>query len=205
MVPLAKRTHKPQWFTRKFHTTREQGHESKKIWEAFLTQKLLSTRLGTSKENVKIVYYQSNRVSRQFGISQTMPKPFFNRKIVEHSKRTRDVAKGKVALRKPIFEATPKKFTQTEDTIANGEAAEVEIEPIHVEDSSPEPPTKKKKPKATRVCTRKIAPSPKVALTPKTKKEKIITLDKGDKTTKTSRKLVSNESAYSSPDAYAKM
>lgn len=50
------------------------------IWEAFLTSKLFSTRLGTSKENVKILCHKPNLVSHQFGIIQTVPKPFFNRK-----------------------------------------------------------------------------------------------------------------------------
>lgn len=38
-------------------------------------------------------------------------------------------------------------------------------------------------------------PSPKVPPTPKTNKEKKATLDKGEKTSKTDKKLVSNESA----------
>lgn len=50
------------------------------IWEAFLTPKIFSTRLGTSKENVKILCHKPNLVSCQFGIIQIVPKPFFNRK-----------------------------------------------------------------------------------------------------------------------------
>lgn len=80
MDPFSKRTHGPEWFTRKFPTTGKQEVESKKIWEAFLTPKLLSTGLGTSRENVNILCYQPNLVSHQFGVSQTMPRPFFNRK-----------------------------------------------------------------------------------------------------------------------------
>lgn len=49
MDPFVKQTHGPNWMTRKFHATGEHEVESKKICEVFLTPKLLSTRLGTSK------------------------------------------------------------------------------------------------------------------------------------------------------------
>lgn len=80
MARFVNRTHGPKWFTRKFPATGEQEAELKKVWEDFLTPKLLSTRLGTSKENVKILCYQPNLVPHQFGVSQTVPKPLFNRK-----------------------------------------------------------------------------------------------------------------------------
>lgn len=80
ITPLSKRTHGPEWFTREFPSIDEREAESKKIWAAFLTPRLLSTRLGSSKEVVKILCYQPNLVLHQFGISQTKPKSFFNRK-----------------------------------------------------------------------------------------------------------------------------
>lgn len=80
LAPFVKRTHSLEWFTRKLSSTSDQEVEANKIWEAFLTPNLISTRLGTSKENVKILCYQPNLVSCQFGVSQTMPKPFFNQK-----------------------------------------------------------------------------------------------------------------------------
>ena len=79
-TPLVKRSHEPEWFTRQFLSTSEQKAKSKEVWATLLTPKLFSTRLGTSKENVKKMCYQPNLVSHQFGVSQTMPKPFFNRK-----------------------------------------------------------------------------------------------------------------------------
>lgn len=75
MDPFAERTH-----TQEFPATGEHEAKSKKIWITFLTPRLLYTCLGTSKEDVKILYYQSNLVSCQFGISQTKPISFFNRK-----------------------------------------------------------------------------------------------------------------------------
>lgn len=80
MASFVNRTHGPEWFTKKFPATGKKEAESKKVWEAFLTQNIFLTRLGTSKENVKILCYQPNLVSRQFGVSKIVPKPFFNRK-----------------------------------------------------------------------------------------------------------------------------
>lgn len=80
MAPFDKRTHVPEWFTRPLPTTSEQEAKSKRIWEAFLIPKILLTRLGTSRENVKILFYQPNLVSHQFGFSQTVPRPFFSQK-----------------------------------------------------------------------------------------------------------------------------
>lgn len=80
MDPFSKRTHGPEWFTRDFPDTGEHEAKSKKIWEVFLTPRLLSTLLGTSKEVVKIICYQPNLVSHQFGISQTKPKSFCSQK-----------------------------------------------------------------------------------------------------------------------------
>lgn len=92
-------------------------------------------------------------------------------------------------------------FMHTENATADGKATEVEIEHIHVEDSSPKPPAKNKKPKITRADTRKIVPSQKMDPTSETQKDKKDTLDKGERKTKTARKLVCNESANSSPYA----
>lgn len=80
MAHFVNRTHGHEWFIRKFPATGEQEVESKKILEVFLTPKLLSIRLGTSKENVKIFFYQPDLVSHQFGVSQIMPMSFFSQK-----------------------------------------------------------------------------------------------------------------------------
>lgn len=78
--PFAEMTHGPEWFTRLIPTTGEHAAESKWIWEAFLTPKLMSIRLGNSNENVKILCYYPNLVMRQFGIIQTVPRSFLIRK-----------------------------------------------------------------------------------------------------------------------------
>lgn len=80
MAPFSKRTHGPEWFTRQFRTIGKKENELQRIWEALLTPKILSTRLGTSKEHVRILSYQPKLVSRQFGISQYVPQLFFNKK-----------------------------------------------------------------------------------------------------------------------------
>ncbi|KAI5389955.1 hypothetical protein KIW84_075319 [Lathyrus oleraceus] len=55
MTPFSARTHGPEWFAQPFLATGEQEVESKQIWKAFLTPKLNSTRIGTSREIVNIL------------------------------------------------------------------------------------------------------------------------------------------------------
>lgn len=70
---FAKRTYGPEWLTHDFLAIGIHEAKSKNIWEAFMTPKLTSTRIGTSKEVLKILFYLPNLVSHQFGINQTMP------------------------------------------------------------------------------------------------------------------------------------
>lgn len=70
-----------EWFIRKFYApSKDQEAESLVIWEAFLTPKLLLTRLGQLRNQFTLLSYQPNLVSRQFGLIQIMPKPLFARK-----------------------------------------------------------------------------------------------------------------------------
>lgn len=64
MAPFVTRSHRPEWFTRKFPATGQQEAESREVCKAFLTPKLLITKLGISKDGVKILFYQPNLVSR---------------------------------------------------------------------------------------------------------------------------------------------
>lgn len=80
MPPFSKRTHGPELFTHQLLVTGEKKNELKRIWETLFTPKLLSTILGTSKEQTRILSYQPNLASRQFGISQTVPRLFFKKK-----------------------------------------------------------------------------------------------------------------------------
>lgn len=65
MAPFAKRTHGREWFTRKFPApSKDQEAESLAIWEVFLTSKLITTRLRPLKNQIIILSYQPNLVSR---------------------------------------------------------------------------------------------------------------------------------------------
>lgn len=81
MALFAGRTHGPEWFTREFpaHST-DQEAKSLSIWEAFLTPRLIASRLRPSKNQITLVSYQPNLVSRKFGHIQLMPKSLYDRK-----------------------------------------------------------------------------------------------------------------------------
>lgn len=65
MDPFANKIHGPEWFTRKFHApSKDQEAESLTIWEAFLTLRLLLTRLRKSRNQFTLLSYQPNLVSR---------------------------------------------------------------------------------------------------------------------------------------------
>ena len=70
MASFVNISHGPEWFTRKFPAIGKQEVESREAWEAFFTPKLLSTILEISKDGMKIMCYQPNMVSHQFGVSQ---------------------------------------------------------------------------------------------------------------------------------------
>lgn len=82
MVPFATRKYGPEWFTRPFpSSTKNQETESLLIWEAFLTPKLITLRLNSSKSQVTLIPYQPNLVARQFELIQVLPKCLYDRKI----------------------------------------------------------------------------------------------------------------------------
>ncbi|KAI5413092.1 hypothetical protein KIW84_057640 [Lathyrus oleraceus] len=118
-------------------------------------------------------------------------------KIVEHRKRTRDAASAQVTLKQPKVEGTSSKPAHVDDATAEGESVTTIIEPIPMEDSSPEPPHKNK----TRGAgSRKIPANLKWAHTPKAKKGKKVPPGKAVKVTHAARKMASNEIANSSPN-----
>jgi hypothetical protein len=81
MAPFASRMYDPEWFTRKFPSpSKDKEAESIAIWEAFLTPRVFSLRLNQSKIQVTLIAYQSNLVSRQFGLIQILPKPLYAKK-----------------------------------------------------------------------------------------------------------------------------
>lgn len=77
LAPFSYRQHGPEWFTRTFPPTNAlQLSESKAIWQAFLTPRLIVTRLHFEK-GVKLVSYQPNLVAREFGLCQPLPCCFY--------------------------------------------------------------------------------------------------------------------------------
>lgn len=81
MAPFADRSHEPYWFKREFPALNAE-YQTKvfEIWSSFLTPKLLSTRLRTTKDNLGIIGYQPNLVAQQFGFIQSLPNSIFSRK-----------------------------------------------------------------------------------------------------------------------------
>lgn len=70
---------------------------------------------------------------------------------------------------------------QDSNATVEGETAETILESVLVEDSSPEPPLQKKKPRNIGAGTRKIPPSPKVTSTSKIKKDEKPATGKSEK------------------------
>lgn len=67
MAPFARRSYVLDWFRREFHaSTPKHDVEFVKIWKAFLTPKLLSSRLGNTKDTIGVVRYQPNLVLANF-------------------------------------------------------------------------------------------------------------------------------------------
>ena len=81
MAPFAARSHGPEWFTRPLlNLSTKQQVESLQIWEAFLTPRLLLTRIMPKKTQNILLTYQPNFVARQFGLFQILPEPLYHNK-----------------------------------------------------------------------------------------------------------------------------
>lgn len=81
MAPFAAWKCGPEWFTRHFPSSSKKGEtKSLLIWEAFLTPRILTLRLNPSKVQVTLIAYQSNLVSRQFGLIQALPNCLYDKK-----------------------------------------------------------------------------------------------------------------------------
>lgn len=81
MTPFSSQNYGPEWFRREFPPLAIE-HETQviKIWEAFLTPRLLPSRLGNTKDTMILVSYQPNLISRYFGFSQLLPRSYYNHK-----------------------------------------------------------------------------------------------------------------------------
>lgn len=81
MAPFVHRMHDPEWLARKLHTlSKDQEAESIVIWDAFITPRILLTRLRQSRNQFTLLSYHHNLVSRQFELIQIIPKPLFAKK-----------------------------------------------------------------------------------------------------------------------------
>ena len=49
------------------------------IWESFLRPRIMPLRFKSSKNQLSLIAYQPNLVSRQFGIVQSLPSPIYSR------------------------------------------------------------------------------------------------------------------------------
>ncbi|XP_050915657.1 uncharacterized protein LOC127130732 [Lathyrus oleraceus] len=66
------------------------------VWESFLTPRLLFSYRNTTKNQIALIVYQPNLVSRQFGLIQIKPQPIFPKKgsiIFYNSLHTEDEGK----------------------------------------------------------------------------------------------------------------
>lgn len=64
LAPFANRKYVPEWFKREFHSlTPEHETEATEILEALLTPRILSSRIGNTKDTMGLVGCQPNLVS----------------------------------------------------------------------------------------------------------------------------------------------
>jgi hypothetical protein len=79
-APFLERKHGSSWFTEDFPALDPDNEEEvNEVWRAYLEQTVLSCRIGTKSNQLGLVGYLPNCVSRQFGLSQMRPKSLFER------------------------------------------------------------------------------------------------------------------------------
>ncbi|XP_058787635.1 uncharacterized protein LOC131661987 [Vicia villosa] len=79
MAPFSNRCFGPTWFKAVFPgNTPTLRAQLNAIWAAFLTPTLLSHRIESTGKCYGFVSYQPNLVSRQFGLSQMLPKSLYS-------------------------------------------------------------------------------------------------------------------------------
>lgn len=76
MAPFEDRSFGLKWFKDSFSGDSSQAAtQSNVVWRAFLTPALLSFRIKAGWRGYDFMSYQPNSVTRQFGLSQMVPKP----------------------------------------------------------------------------------------------------------------------------------
>jgi hypothetical protein len=76
-APFVKRIIGPSWFVQPFPALPEFEEFASAQWLAYLDPTVLSCRIGTTSKDYGLVGYFPNLVSRQFGLSQLIPKSFY--------------------------------------------------------------------------------------------------------------------------------
>jgi hypothetical protein len=101
-TPFLDRPIGPQWFVHPFPPLLECEEKITDIWRAFLTPTLLSCRFGTASTDFGLVGYFPNLVSRQFGLTQILPKSIYSHE--------RDICLGYYGMTEPQFHNFLKAF-----------------------------------------------------------------------------------------------
>jgi hypothetical protein len=103
-APFLHRTVGPHWFVHPFPPLAECAEEITNVWKSYLTPTLLSCRFGTTSKDFGLVGYFPNLVSRQFGLTQILPKSIYSCE--------REICLGYYGMTEPHFRAFLKKFRE---------------------------------------------------------------------------------------------
>ncbi|GAU30843.1 hypothetical protein TSUD_365500 [Trifolium subterraneum] len=114
-APIADRQVGPSWFIHPFPPLPESEEYQNAVWSAFLTPTVISCRFGLKSTEFGLVGYFPKFVSRQFGLTQLLPKTIYLHE--------RDICLGYYGMTEPQFYALLKKF----------EGLEYELTPFHFE------------------------------------------------------------------------
>ncbi|GAU30636.1 hypothetical protein TSUD_62560 [Trifolium subterraneum] len=114
-APFADRQVGPSWFIHPFPPLPESEEYQNVVWSAFLTPTVISCQFGLMLTEFGLVGYFPNFVSRQFGLTQLLPKTIYLHE--------RDICLGYYGMTEPQFYALLKKF----------EGLEYELTPFHFE------------------------------------------------------------------------
>jgi hypothetical protein len=76
-APFIDRIIGPSWFVQPFRPLPEFEEFMTAQWLAYLDPTVLSCRIGTTSKDYRLVRYFPNLVSRQFGLTQLIPKSFY--------------------------------------------------------------------------------------------------------------------------------
>ncbi|CAJ2642321.1 unnamed protein product [Trifolium pratense] len=102
--PFVDRPLGPPWFTHRFPSPPEFEMVTNSIWNAYLMPTVLSCRIGLTSGDFGLVGYFPNLVSRQFGLTQILPKSIY---LGE-----REVCLGKHGMTEPQFHSFLNHFNQ---------------------------------------------------------------------------------------------